>query len=52
MSESNKRCDRCHKPMTSTWFHKKDDNEEVDICLDCYEDEYGPWVDTRNYGDE
>ena len=36
-------CDRCKQVMSEVWFHKKDDFEDVNICLLCYEKEYGYW---------
>lgn len=36
-------CDRCKEVMTELWFHKKDDLEDINICLLCFEKEYGSW---------
>ena len=36
-------CDRCKQAMSELWFQKKDDFEDVNICIMCYEKEYGFW---------
>jgi hypothetical protein len=36
-------CDRCHQVMSEIWFHKKDDYEDLNICMTCFEEEYGAW---------
>jgi len=42
-------CERCKQVMSEVWFHKKDEFEDVNICLSCYENEYGPFETDDDY---
>lgn len=52
MKERPENCQRCGRELTGLWFHKSDEFEDVYICQECLDAEYGPWLLENDNGDK